>query len=128
MALRVLVVDDDPVIRELLDAVLSHAGYLVTLAASGEAALEHLSHSVVSLVVLDVAMPRMNGLDVVAAIRRRRAAPPVVMVSARTDEETVTEALARGCSGYVAKPFKPRDLLVRLSRALSARPMPSNLD
>lgn len=127
MGQRVLVVDDDPVIRELLDATLTHAGYVVTLAASGEAALEHLAHSPVSLVVLDVAMPRMSGLDVLACISRRRDAPPVVMVSARTDAKTVRQAIAHGCSGYVAKPFLPTDLVRRLAQALAPRSVPLRL-
>lgn len=118
----VLVVDDDAMIRELMDITLSQAGYGVVTAGSGQSALDLLKRVRVHLVLLDVHMPHMSGLDVLGAIRRMgRAAPPVLMVTANRQAETVSEAMRLGCNGYMAKPFASGDLLSRVARALASR-------
>lgn len=107
-------------IREVMDVTLSQVGFAVTTAATGEAALDVLRRLRVDLVLLDIHMPRMSGLDVLMAMRRLgRAMPPVLMVSANRNAETVREAMRLGCRGYVAKPFAPEDLVNRVMRVLT---------
>jgi len=116
----ILIVEDDEMIRELMDITLSQAGYAVLTAGSGEAALDLMRRVRVGLVLLDVHMPRMSGIEVLATMRRRnRAGPPVLMVTANRQPETVQKAISLGCAGYVAKPFAPGDLLNRVARALA---------
>lgn len=118
MKTSILVVDDDANIREVIHAILSHAGFEVAVVSNGEAALDLLKRSRFALVLLDVHMPRMSGINVLAAIRRLPKAPPVLMVTADGQSATVREAMSLGCVGYVAKPFKPAALVERVHRAL----------
>lgn len=123
MTITVLIVEDDDMTREMMDITLSQAGYAVLAAGSGEAALALLRRVRVGLVLLDVHMPRMSGLEVLAAIRRTiRSGPAVLMVTANREPETVEEAIRLGCAGYVAKPFTPSTLLARVARALARTP------
>jgi DNA-binding response OmpR family regulator len=121
----VLIVEDDEMIREMIDITLSQAGYRVTTAGSGESALDLLKRVKVDLVLLDVHMPRMSGLDVLMAMAKSgRNTPPVLMVTANRQASTVAEAMRLGCIGYMAKPFAPGDLLGRVARAVTRRPVP----
>ncbi|MDZ4363235.1 response regulator transcription factor [Brevundimonas sp.] len=122
-----LIVEDDALIREMMDITLSQAGYGIVTAGSGSSALDVLRRLRVDLVLLDVHMPKMSGLDVLAAMRRMGAVmPPVLMVTANRSAETVQEAMRLGCVGYVAKPFSPNDLLSRVQRVLKpVVPVPS---
>ncbi len=123
MTATVMIVEDDEMIREMMDITLSQAGYAVTSAGSGETALEMLKRIRVDLVLLDIHMPRMSGLDVLMAMGRMgRNTPPVLMVTANRQADTVAEAVRLGCVGYMAKPFAPGDLLGRVARALAGRP------
>jgi len=122
MKTAILIVDDDSSIREMMDVVLTQAGFQVASASSGETALDLMKRSRFALVLLDIHMPRMSGLDVLGAMQRLPKAPPVLMVTADGQSSTVREAMALGCVGYVAKPFKPADLVERVRRALSPKP------
>lgn len=114
-----LIVEDDPLIREMMDISLSQAGYGIVTAGSGASALEVLRRLRVDLVLLDIHMPEMSGLDVLKAMRRAGVAmPPVLMVTANTSADAVKEAMYLGCVGYVAKPFAPEALLARVRRVL----------
>ena len=125
MSATVMIVEDDEMIREMMDITLSQAGYGVTSAGSGESALDLLKRVKVDLVLLDVHMPRMSGLDVLTAMARMgRNTPPVLMVTANCQAATVAEAVRLGCVGYMAKPFAPGDLLGRVAKALAGRPVP----
>jgi len=125
MSATVLIVEDDEMIRDMIDITLSQAGYRVTTAGSGEAALDLLKRVKVDLVLLDVHMPRMSGLDVLMAMAKSgRKTPPVLMVTANRQASTVAEAMRLGCIGYMAKPFAPGDLLGRVARAAARRPVP----
>ncbi|WP_269516034.1 response regulator transcription factor [Brevundimonas subvibrioides] len=114
----ILVVDDDDSIREVIHAILTQAGFQVAVAANGEAAIALLKRSRFDLMLLDVHMPRMSGLEVLAAMKKIADAPPVLMVTADSQTATVREALSLGCSGYVAKPFTPATLVERVRRVL----------
>lgn len=123
MTATVMIVEDDEMIREMMDITLSQAGYGVAAVGSGESALDLLKRVRVDLVLLDVHMPRMSGLDVLMAMGRMgRNTPPVLMVTANRQADTVAEAIRLGCIGYMSKPFAPGDLLGRVARALAARP------
>ena len=128
MKATVMIVEDDEMIREMMDVTLSQAGYAVTAVGSGESALDLLNRVRIDLVLLDVHMPRMSGLDVLMAMSKKgRNSPPVLMVTANRLASTVAEAVRLGCVGYMAKPFAPGELLGRVARALLQRP-PARLD
>jgi DNA-binding response OmpR family regulator len=119
MTASILIVEDDDMIREMMDVILTQAGYNVSLAASGDAALDLLKRSRFQLVLLDVHMPRVSGIDVLKTMQALgRTMPPTVMVTANRNAETVGEAMKLGCVGYVAKPFTPDALRARVRSAL----------
>jgi two-component system KDP operon response regulator KdpE len=116
-ALKVLVVDDEPPIRKLLRMGLSTQGYEIIDAANGKAALEMLKLKP-DLVILDLGLPDMQGLDLLAQIRAQMDSVPIVVLSSRSDEAGKVEALDRGADDYVTKPFGMDELLARLRAAL----------
>ncbi|MGG5171561.1 response regulator transcription factor [Pseudarthrobacter sp. J1738] len=117
---KVLVVDDDADIRDLVGIKLESAGYLVTSAHDGISGLESASTGEFDAVVLDVMMPGMSGIDVLRAMRNAEITTPVLLLTARTQERDIEVGFAVGADDYVAKPFSPRELLVRVN-ALIAR-------
>ncbi len=119
MSVQVMVVEDDESAREMMNIALSQAGFQVSAVSNGEAALDLLHRCRFHLVLLDVHMPRLSGLEVLEAIGRLRRKPPVLMVSANTQSETVRKAVSLGCIGYVAKPFLPGELIERARWALA---------
>jgi two-component system, OmpR family, response regulator len=119
----ILVIDDDLLIREFVDLVLSQAGHRVTAAPNGTIGLEALSHVRADLVLLDIQMPGMSGLEVLRLMRRhRRLRTPVMMITARGDIDTVKLALNEGANGYIVKPFTAADLSKRVNALLSPEP------
>jgi CheY-like chemotaxis protein len=117
---RVLVVDDNPVVRMLAVYALESAGMDVAEATDGNEALRHLEENpdATDAVVLDIMMPGLSGHDVLAERRQRRLAPKarIVMLSCKTDDDDVTRAFAGGAHEYLTKPFDP-DELVQVVRA-----------
>jgi two-component system alkaline phosphatase synthesis response regulator PhoP len=116
----ILVVDDEDDIRELLEYNLSKAGYRVTCVASGEEAVKAVGVKAPDLVVLDLMLPGMDGLDVCRELKGNPAfrAIPVIMVSARGEEADVVTGLELGADDYLPKPFSPRVLLARVKSVL----------
>ena len=114
---NILVIDDDPKLSELLDEYLVSRGYRVQTAASGPAGLKRLAMGSVDLVVLDVMMPGMDGLEVLAEIRKTTSTP-VVMLTARGDDTDRIVGLELGADDYMPKPFNPRELLARIKAVL----------
>ncbi|MEU1789554.1 response regulator transcription factor [Streptomyces sparsogenes] len=114
---RVLVVDDDPTVSEVVAGYLDRAGFAVDVAADGPTAVARASARPPDLVVLDLMLPGMDGLEV---CRRLRAAGPlpVVMLTARGDEEDRVLGLEVGADDYVTKPFSPRELVLRVESVL----------
>jgi len=120
---RVLVVDDDPHIREVMRFALERAGFAVTEAADGRAALGACARERPAVVVLDIMMPEMDGADVCRALRAPAAATayvPIIFVSSRDDEVDRVVGLELGGDDYLGKPFSPRELVARV-RALLRR-------
>lgn len=115
--IRVLVVDDEEAFRESLRQMLTREGFVVDLAADGEAALERFTESEPDIVLLDVMLPRMSGIDVCRQIRSTHDTP-VIMVSARNEEIDAVVALKVGADDYIAKPYRVRELVARMRTVL----------
>jgi DNA-binding response OmpR family regulator len=118
----VLVVDDDPVILRLLQVNFEMAGFIVRTATDGAEALAAATSEPPDLVISDVMMPRMNGLELVSALDAddRTRQIPVVLLSARAQAGDVSEGLGVGADDYVTKPFEPLELVERANRLLGA--------
>lgn len=123
MALRVLCIDDDDRLYQLLASYLGPNGVALTHAPDGPKGLAALSNGVFDAVLLDVMMPRMDGLEVCRRIRQVSGVP-VIMLTAKGDEADRVVGLELGADDYVAKPFSPRELLARL-RAVLRRSQPA---
>ncbi|MGW2343415.1 response regulator transcription factor [Streptomyces sp. NPDC001661] len=121
-AARVLVVDDDPTVAEVVAGYLDRAGYRVDRADDGPAALARAAAHRPDLVVLDLMLPGMDGLEVCRRMRERGPVP-VIMLTARGDEDDRILGLEVGADDYVTKPFSPRELVLRVESVLRrARP------
>jgi two-component system response regulator ResD len=114
---RVLVVDDEPIVREVLSRYLRRAGFDVISAADGQAALDEFEGGRPDLVVLDLMLPRVDGLDVFRRIRASDGAA-VIMLTARGEETDRIVGLELGADDYVAKPFSPREVVARVRAVL----------
>ena len=115
---RVLVVDDDPALRRSLERVLRLGGYEVELAGDGQAALSRLAAERYTAVVLDVGMPKPDGLDVCRRLRARGDRTPVIMLTARETVADRVDGLESGADDYITKPFAVEELLARLRAVL----------
>ena len=113
----ILVVDDERKIADLARDYLEHAGFAVRIAADGEAALAAVRRERPDLVVLDLGLPGLDGLDVTRAIRRDSDLP-VIMLTARSDELDKLVGLELGADDYLTKPFSPRELVARVRAVL----------
>ncbi|OLC06815.1 MAG: hypothetical protein AUH42_04760 [Gemmatimonadetes bacterium 13_1_40CM_70_11] len=118
---RILVVDDDPELRALLDEMLRRRGLDVATAEDGDVALTRIASDPPTAVVLDVKMPRSNGLDVLVEIKRLRPEIPVIILTAHGDVAMAVEAMRRGAADYLGKPFRQQDLLMSIDRAVERR-------
>ena len=116
MSKRVLVVDDDPVVRLLVNEFLSSQGYEVQAVESGSECMDTLSQTKPDVIVLDLLMPEMNGIEVLKKIRGNpdTAKLPIVMMSSDFDTEAITNSYHVNADGYVQKPFGMRDILSAL--------------
>jgi two-component system KDP operon response regulator KdpE len=115
--LRVLVVDDEPPIRKLLRMGLTTQGYQILEAANGKAALELVAQNP-DLIILDLGLPDLPGLDLLRTMRTQNEAVPIVVLSSRGDEAAKVQALDLGADDYVTKPFGMDELLARIRAAL----------
>lgn len=121
-AARVLIVDDDPFICDAVTLILSGAGHTVSAAGSGASAIAGVPTLQPELILLDVRMPGMDGLETLTALRRDGVTVPVLMMTADNSPETLRDVMARGGNGYVLKPFDADDLIARIAQALGASP------
>ncbi|TQS43486.1 response regulator transcription factor [Cryptosporangium phraense] len=122
MSAHLLVAEDDRKHAEILRRCLESAGYRTTITHDGRTALDQARRLRPDLVVLDVMMPELDGLDVCAALRRESGVP-VLMLTARTSEDDLLAGLDRGADDYLTKPYRPRELVARV-RALLRRADP----
>jgi two-component system response regulator AtoC len=114
---RVLVVDDEENLRLVLRTLLKRAGYEVEVASSGEEALEKVETFGPDVVLTDVRMPKMGGLDLLSALRAKNSPATVIVMSAYGSVDLALEAIKAGAYDYVAKPFKPDEILLTLRKA-----------
>ncbi|MFD5279874.1 response regulator transcription factor [Streptomyces rubrogriseus] len=122
---RILVVDDDPTVAEVVAGYLDRAGYRVDRAGDGPDALALAAGHRPDLVVLDLMLPGMDGLEVCRRLRGRGPVP-VIMLTARGDEDDRVLGLEVGADDYVTKPFSPRELVLRVESVLRrTRPAPA---
>jgi DNA-binding response OmpR family regulator len=113
----ILVVDDEPSIREVVSIYLGRAGYRVLVAADGQTALEILEHEPPDLVVLDLMLPEVDGLEITRRLRAE-CEIPIIMLTARREETDRILGLEMGADDYVVKPFSPRELVSRVKAVL----------
>ncbi len=114
---HILVVDDDPHLREVVGFALTQAGFQVEQASDGRAGLEQVRRSVPALIVLDIMMPEMDGLELCREVRRTHEVP-IVFLSSRDDEVDRILGLELGGDDYLTKPFSPRELVARVKAVL----------
>jgi two-component system alkaline phosphatase synthesis response regulator PhoP len=114
---RVLIVDDDPKVCETLGRYLAHAGYTTSSALDGAKALELVQTFAPDLVILDLLLPRVSGLEVCRMLRAKSAIP-IIMLTARTTEQDKLTGLSLGADDYLTKPFSPRELVARVEAVL----------
>ncbi len=118
---KILVVDDDPAIAEMLTIVLQGEGFRTVVVGDGVEAVKAAEEHNPDLILLDVMLPGMNGIDVCKAIRETSTVP-IVMLTARTDTVDVVLGLESGADDYVHKPFKPKELVARVRARLRRTP------
>lgn len=116
MSTKVLIVDDEDTIRESLSAWLSKEGYQVHTADSGRTALEMMEKTEYDLMLLDIKMPGLNGLETLERIKAAEHNPAVIMITAHGSIETAVEAMKNGASDYLLKPFDPEELSLLMER------------
>ena len=117
MSDRVLIVDDEPIVRDVLQRYLARSGFDVDTAADGEQALAAMEASAPSLVLLDLMLPGLDGLEVFTRIRDR-APTPVIMLTAKGEETDRVVGLEMGADDYITKPFSPREVVARVRSVL----------
>jgi len=110
---HILVVDDEPRIAEIARDYLERAGYRVTTAGTGPDALAFARTQRPDLIVLDLGLPQMDGLDVTRQLRKQSGVP-IIMLTARVDESDKLVGLELGADDYVTKPFSPKELVARV--------------
>jgi two-component system response regulator ResD len=114
---RVLVVDDEPIVREVIGRYLEHAGFRVDAAADGETALEKIGEHAPDAILLDLMLPRLDGLDLLRALRLGSSVP-VIILSARSSERERITGLELGADDYVVKPYSPSEVVARVRAVL----------
>lgn len=125
MAKSILVVDDDPHILEVISFALERAGFALQVARDGQQALEKFTNEAPDLIVLDIGLPEMDGLDVCREIRKASNVP-ILFLSSRDEEVDRIIGLEIGGDDYVSKPFSPRELVARI-KAILKRTAPVEL-
>src|SRR5580698_4694621 len=116
---RILIIDDESAIRESLETLLALEGYTIELAINGEEGLDRIEHNYYDLVLLDLALPGKNGLEILHLIRERQPALPVIMITAYGKVDNVVEAIRTGAQNFVQKPWDNEKLLADIRSAIA---------
>ncbi len=117
-SISILVVEDDKAIAAFLHTALEQEGFATTVVSNGRTALDHIHQSPPNLILLDLMLPGMDGLQVCQAIRHRDDYIPIIMVTAKDDDVDKIVGLEIGADDYITKPFKKRELLARIRAVL----------
>jgi DNA-binding response OmpR family regulator len=125
---RIVIADDDADIRELVVFKLRHGGHEVVPVGDGAAAVEACRNEKPDLVILDVMMPGMSGLEAARALREDGdlAGLPIIILTARAQESDIDQGFQAGADDYIVKPFSPRELAARVDAVLAKTPRPSS--
>ncbi|TKB76808.1 MAG: sigma-54-dependent Fis family transcriptional regulator, partial [Nitrospira sp.] len=122
---KILIVDDEKSMRDVLAIMLTRAGYAVTEAADGEEAIGHIQKDIFDLVITDLRMPTIDGLDVLKAVKDASPGTVVLMMTAYASPESAVEAMKRGAFDYVTKPFQIDEVQLIIRNALEQRRLSS---
>lgn len=115
---KILIVDDDPETRTNIAEILHDAGYYSDEAASGGEAIERITLEYFNIILLDLMMPGMNGIDTLDEVRRLSPKTKIIMITAFATVENAVRAIKKGASDYITKPFKIEELLITIRRVL----------
>ena len=126
--IKILVVDDEAEIRSLLAAVLQNKGYEVVTAEDGAAALQAVPRERPAVILMDLSMPRMNGMDALPEIKRLDGEVPVIICTAHADLATAVRAMKLGAYDYLTKPFDVELLILTLERAVERHRLHSRIE
>ncbi len=121
-SLEVLILDDEPIVGKRLKPALEKNGYRVEVFEDGRSALARLEEKVFDIVVTDVRMDEVDGIQVLEAVQRLSARTKVIIITGYATVELAREALARGAFDFIAKPFKPQDLRLVIQKAAQQLP------
>lgn len=116
IAKRILIVEDEEQMARMLDIRLRANGYETEMAADGEAALEKISSEPPDLVLLDAMLPKVDGFEVLQAMKEKTETVPVILLTARSQEADVVRGLKMGARDYITKPFSPVELMSRIEK------------
>jgi two-component system response regulator AtoC len=125
---RVLVIDDDPGVRDYMEALVSRQGYEVAAVADGEAALLCLDSVQPDIITLDVVLPGMDGLETLSELKKRLPEVPVVMLSGHGQARNIVEAMRLGASDFLRKPFEVEELELAFQKALEQRALKQEVE
>jgi two-component system, NtrC family, response regulator PilR len=123
--MRILIVDDEEVLRDVLDAVLRREGFDIVPASTGEEALNLLDSEEIDLVILDIMLPGISGIDTLRAIRISNPNLPVIIITAFSSIDGAIEAMKHGAFHYIPKPFKNEEVVLTVNKALEQRRLSS---
>ena len=126
--LKVLVIDDDPSIRDYLESLATRQGYDVVTAGSGEDGLKAVEKSVPDIVTLDVVLPGIDGIETLVALKKRVPDVPVVMLSGHGQAATIVEAMRQGASDFLRKPFEVEELELAFQKALETNALKEEVE
>jgi len=117
----ILLVDDDYEFCKAMKKMLEKSGYVVTLAADGQEALDILSKDVFNLIFSDLRMPRLNGIELMEAIKRKKVRTPIVFITAYGEVESYMDLMNMGAFDYISKPVKGREILDLARKVLATQ-------
>jgi two-component system response regulator PilR (NtrC family) len=116
-SISILIVDDEAIMRNLLQKILAREGYQLDTVADGASALEYLEKNTVDIVISDLKMPRMDGFELLKQIKNKYPSVGVIIMTAYGDTFTVKDALLLGADEYITKPFKSYEISLVVERA-----------
>jgi DNA-binding response OmpR family regulator len=114
--MKILVAEDDPLILRTIETRLKKDGHEVVVTSDGRSALQHIASDNPDLIITDIMMPYISGLEIIVAVKQASKKTPVIILSGMGQENTVLEAFKLGADDYITKPFSPNELSIRIKR------------
>lgn len=124
---RILIVDDDDGVRTSLAQLLKEVGYQTQEVSSGAEAMETISSADFDVVLLDITMPGMNGVDTLSELKKINPKTPVIMITAFPSTDSAVDTVKRGASDYISKPFKVDELVLKINRTIEETRIAENI-